>query len=161
MPETSFLIALGSNQRHIHHGPPAKIISAALTALEQQGLTILKRSTTLSSRPVGPSNRAYANAAAIIKTGLDPSDLLVLLKFIESRFGDRRGQRWSRRVLDLDIILWSEGVFSGDDPQLTIPHSMMRERPFVLQPAAEIAAKWRDPVTGLTIAQIASRKPRR
>lgn len=158
MPETSFLIALGSNQRHVRHGAPRKVISAALTALEQQGLTILKRSTTLSSRPVGPSNRAYANATAIIQTELDPGDLLVLLKVVESRFGNRRGQRWSRRVLDLDIILWSEGLFSDDNPQLTIPHPMMRERPFVLQPAAEIAAKWRDPVTGRTIAQIASRQ---
>lgn len=161
MPETSFLIALGSNQRHVRHGPPRKIISAALAAIEQQGLHILKGSTTLSSRPIGPSSRTYANAAAVIKTGLDPSELLVLLKFIESRFGDRRGQRWSQRVLDLDIILWSEGVFSSDDPQLTIPHPMMRERPFVLRPAAEIAAKWRDPLTGLTIAQIASRKSHR
>lgn len=158
MPETRFLIALGSNQRHVRYGLPPQIIAAALAALEQQGLNILERSTTLSSQPVGPSNRAYANAAAIIKTGLNPSDLLVLLKFIESRFGDRRGQRWSRRVLDLDIILWSEGMFSGDNPQLTIPHPMMRERPFVLRPAAEIAAKWRDPVTGHSIAQIASRQ---
>jgi len=161
MPETRFLIALGSNQRHVRHGPPLKIIAAALTAMEQLGLSILERSTTLSSRPVGPSSRTYANAAAVIKTGLDPGDLLILLKYIESRFGNRRGQRWSQRVLDLDIILWSEGAFSGDDPQLTIPHPMMRERPFVLRPAAEIAAKWRDPVTGLTIAQIASRKPHR
>ncbi len=158
MPETRFLIALGSNQRHVRHGPPARVISAALTALEQQGLTVLKYSATLSSRPVGPSNRAYANAAAIISTGLRPDELLTLLKSIESRFGTRRGQPWSRRVLDLDIILWSEGAFSGNNPRLTIPHMMMRERAFVLQPAAEIAPKWRDPVTGLTIAQIASRK---
>lgn len=157
MPETRFLIALGSNQRHVRHGSPRRVIAAALTALEQQGLTILKHSATLSSRPVGPSHRTYANAAAIIQTGLGPSDLLVLLKFIESNFGKRRGQPWSRRVLDLDIILWSKGPYSGENPPLTIPHTMMRERPFVLRPAAEIAPRWRDPVSGLTITQMAAK----
>jgi len=156
VPETCFLIALGSNQRHVRHGSPRRIISAAMAALEQQGLTILKYSATQSSRPVGPSNRAYANAAAVIKTGLYPDELLALLKSIESDFGKRRGQPWSRRVLDLDIILWSEGSYSQNNPQLTIPHTMMRERLFVLHPAAEIVPKWRDPVTGLTIKQLAA-----
>lgn len=160
MPETRFLIALGSNQRHVRHGAPRRVLSAALAELDQQGLRVVKHSKTLTSRPVGPSNRSYANAAAIIKTELQPRDLLSLLKFIESRFGTRRGQAWSQRVLDLDIILWSEGPFSANDPPLTIPHPMMRERPFVLQPAAEIAPDWRDPLSGLTIAQIASRKTR-
>lgn len=161
MPKTRFLIALGSNQRHVRHGAPRSVISAALDAIEQQGLKTLKHSATISSRPIGPSNRAYANAAAIIETELEPDDLLTLLKFIESRFGQRRGQAWSRRVLDLDIILWSEGPFSSDNPQLTIPHPMMHKRPFVLRPAAEIAPNWRDPVTSLTIAQLTSRKTRR
>lgn len=161
MPESRFLIALGSNQRHVRYGQPRKVITAALAALEQQGLTVLKHSATLSSRPVGPSNRTYANAAAIIETRLGPGDLLILLKFIESDFGKRRGQPWSRRVLDLDIILWSEGSYSGENPQLTIPHSMMRERSFVLRPAAEIAPKWRDPVSGLTITQMAAQMPSR
>ena len=157
MPETRYLIALGSNQRHIRHGQPRSVIAAALSALARQGLTVVRHSATLSSRPIGPSNRTYANAAAIIETDLDPDDLLVLLKFIESDFGKRRGQTWSRRVLDLDIILWSEGAYSGENPPLTIPHMMMRERAFVLRPAAEIAPKWRDPVSGLTLAQMAAK----
>ncbi|MEP3226008.1 MAG: 2-amino-4-hydroxy-6-hydroxymethyldihydropteridine diphosphokinase [Parasphingorhabdus sp.] len=160
LPATCYLIALGSNQRHNIFGRPEHIISAARAALEQQGLHILKQSKTVSSRPIGPSHRRYANSAAIIETALSPVPLLNLLKRIESRFGTRKGQAWSRRVLDLDIILWSEGAFSASYPPLTIPHPMMRERPFVLQPAAEIAAKWRDPISGLTIAQIAARHSR-
>ncbi|MEH6755950.1 MAG: 2-amino-4-hydroxy-6-hydroxymethyldihydropteridine diphosphokinase [Parasphingorhabdus sp.] len=160
MPKTHYLIALGSNQRHVRFGLPRNIIDVALSRLEQQGLAVLNKSSTLSSRPIGPSNRAYANATAIVETELEPDALLALLKTIESHFGTRRGQAWSRRVLDLDIILWSEGSFSDSRPPLTIPHPMMRKRPFVLQPSAEIAPEWRDPVTGLTIAQIASRKSR-
>jgi len=156
VPQSRYLIALGSNQRHVRHGSPRKVIPAALAALEQRGVAVIRFSATLHSRPVGPSNRTYANAAAIIETDLGPADLLQLLKSIESDFGDRRGQPWSKRVLDLDIILWSEGSYAGDNPPLTIPHAMMRERPFVLRPAAEIAPKWRDPVSGLTVTQMAA-----
>jgi 2-amino-4-hydroxy-6-hydroxymethyldihydropteridine diphosphokinase len=161
LPNTRFLIALGSNQRHVRYGSPHAVLNAAIERLTQQGLTVLKHSTSMISRPIGPSNRAYANAAAIIETGLEPDDLLHLLKSIESHFGARRGQAWSRRVLDLDIILWSEGTYYKAVPALTIPHPLLRERPFVLQPSAEIAPDWRDPVTGLTMAHITYRKRQR
>jgi len=63
-------------------------------------------------------------------------------------------------VLDLDIVLWNGGAYAADD--LVIPHPAFRIRAFVLVPAARIAGDWRDPLTGLTIRQLAARltKPR-
>jgi 2-amino-4-hydroxy-6-hydroxymethyldihydropteridine diphosphokinase len=55
-------------------------------------------------------------------------------------------------VLDLDIILWSGGAWPGPGP--IIPHPAFRKRDFVLQPLAEIAPAWRDPITGLSIRQL-------
>ncbi|WP_373489840.1 2-amino-4-hydroxy-6-hydroxymethyldihydropteridine diphosphokinase [Parasphingorhabdus sp.] len=155
-----YLIAAGSNQRHRHFGPPRAIVAAAWQRLAEHGLTILSTSGVTISRPVGPSQRSYANAAAIVETALPPSALLEQLKQIESEFGRRRGQAWSRRVLDLDIILWSGGAFVSSNPALAIPHPLMRERRFVLGPAAEIAADWRDPLSGWTIAQLYARHRR-
>jgi 2-amino-4-hydroxy-6-hydroxymethyldihydropteridine diphosphokinase len=39
-------------------------------------------------------------------------------------------------------------------PALTVPHPRFRERRFVLEPLAELAPEWRDPVTGRTIAEL-------
>lgn len=155
-----YLIALGSNQRHQRFGLPRDIIATALQRLAGQGLIIAQASGVIASRPVGPSQRSYANAVAIIETAQEPTALLAMLQRTEAEFGRRGGQPWSRRVLDLDILLWSGGAFDSGAPDLTIPHPLLRERSFVLGPAAEIAGDWRDPLTGLTIAQLDTRNRR-
>jgi 2-amino-4-hydroxy-6-hydroxymethyldihydropteridine diphosphokinase len=151
-----YLIALGSNQRHAVHGLPPAVIRAALAALEQHGLTVLAASPVRPSRPLGPSRRTYANAAAVIATSLDPDALLSRLKTIERSFGRRRGLRWGARVLDLDIVLWEGGAWSS--PGLTVPHVAFRLRPFVLEPAAAVAPDWRDPLSGRTVRQLAAQR---
>lgn len=114
----------------------------------------------IETDPVGPSLRRYANSAAVIATALEPGELLALLKRIEHQFGRRaRGQRWSSRVIDLDIVLWSGGSFNA--PALTIPHRLFRTRDFVLGPAQAIASRWRDPITNLTMKQLHARLTRR
>jgi 2-amino-4-hydroxy-6-hydroxymethyldihydropteridine diphosphokinase len=39
-------------------------------------------------------------------------------------------------------------------PGLTVPHPRFRERRFVLEPLAEIAPDWVDPVTRNTVAEL-------
>jgi 2-amino-4-hydroxy-6-hydroxymethyldihydropteridine diphosphokinase len=149
-----YLIALGSNRRHHRLGTPRAVLQAALVELALVGADIIKVSRVIRSRPIGPSQRDYANAAVVIETMLEPDALLEALKQLERQFGRRKGQRWGSRVLDLDIILWSGGYWYSRKPQLLIPHRSFRERAFVLAPARDIAAGWRDPLTGRSIAQL-------
>lgn len=156
-----YLIALGSNQRHHKYGRPADIIEAAVDWLAAIG-TVNARSRIITSDPVGPSQREYANSVAIITSALTPHAMLDILQSAERMFGrHRRGQRWSARVLDLDIILWSGGVVA--DSLLSIPHLEFRRRTFVLGPATQIAGDWHDPITGLAIKHLNARltKPHR
>ncbi len=153
---TSYIIALGSNRRHGRYGAPDAMIRAALS---EMGLPLITFSHTVQSRPIGPSNRTYANSVALIETELDPPELLRHLKEIERALGRRNGRRWGERVIDLDIILWSGGCWQG--PGLVIPHLEFRERCFVLDPLCTIALAWRDPVTGLSIGQLKARLDRK
>lgn len=121
--------------------------------------TVTARSPVIATAPMGPSMRRFANAALLLETELDPPSLLSALQRTESEFGRRRWRRWGDRVLDLDIVLWSEGTVAA--PFLAIPHPAFRERDFVLVPASTIAPLWRDPQTGLTLQQAKARLTRK
>jgi 2-amino-4-hydroxy-6-hydroxymethyldihydropteridine diphosphokinase len=153
MPLTSYAIALGSN-RPSRHGSPASNVRAAAAALGAERLSRIRATSAM-----GPAGRSFANAAALLLSHLDPPELLAALKHLERAFGRRGGRRWGPRVLDLDIILWSEGPWS--DGALTVPHPAYRGRAFVLEPLAEIAPAWRDPLTGATVRQLLHRLRRR
>ncbi|MCK9541870.1 MAG: 2-amino-4-hydroxy-6-hydroxymethyldihydropteridine diphosphokinase [Novosphingobium sp.] len=156
-----YLIALGSNVRHARHGRPQQVVRAAIEALDKlDHVKVKAASPIIGTAAMGPSRRRFANAAAIVKTRLEPADLLRELKALEARFGRKRGgRRWGARVLDLDVVLWSGGMFA--DVGLVIPHPAFRDRAFVLHPALSVAPDWRDPVTGLALRHLHARLTRR
>jgi 2-amino-4-hydroxy-6-hydroxymethyldihydropteridine diphosphokinase len=136
-------------------GAPEAVLAQCLQALETQEIDVFAASPVISSAPVGPSLRRYSNAVAVVATMKEPPALLKQLQAIETYFGRvRRGQRWQARTLDIDIIMWSGGIWTSEAPRLAIPHPHFRSRNFVLAPALSIAADWRDPLTGFTIRQL-------
>jgi 2-amino-4-hydroxy-6-hydroxymethyldihydropteridine diphosphokinase len=131
-----------------------------MAALDAAPLRVLATSMIVSSAPVGPSIRRYANAAVIVESALEPPALLGWLKQLERRFGRRGGRRWGPRTMDLDILLWTGGRWT--DKTLSIPHRHLRNRIFVLAPLVTVAPHWRDPVTARSVRQIwtASLRPK-
>lgn len=145
---TFYAIAVGSNRRGRHGGPIAEV-RAALALLGGRASPIV------GSAPIGPSLRRYANAVTLIETNEGPAQLLARLKRIERDFGRRAGVRWGSRVIDLDIVMWSDGRYTTR--RLLIPHRAFRERRFVLEPLTAIIPDWRDPISGLTVRQLRAR----
>lgn len=154
-PLPLYAIGLGSNRRHARHGDPRRILLAALDALESEDIEPVDASPIITSEPLGPSRRRYANAVALVASWLSPPEMLERLQQIEADFGRRTGQRWSARTLDLDILLWSEGAWSEAD--LVIPHPAMTSRAFVLGPLRAISPDWRHPLAAKTVRQLAAR----
>ena len=154
-PLWTYAIALGSNRALRRGVGPRAIVAAALAALDQAPFALLAASPIISSRPVGPSRRTYANAAAMVSAALSPLAALDALHMIERRFNRRRARRWGERTLDLDIIFWSGGRVARR--RLTIPHAAYRSRTFVLAPLKAIAPTLRDPRDGLTVAALSAR----
>ena len=79
-------------------------------------------------------------------------DLLTRLLAIEEERGRERPYPNAPRSLDLDLILFGDATI--DEPGLVVPHPRFRERRFVLEPLAEIAADMKDPVTGKTMSDL-------
>lgn len=154
---STYLVALGSNRRHHLYGCPRGVVLAAMEELAAFG-TVTARSPVIATPAMGAAQRRFANAALVLESELSPPALLAALKRTEREFGRRRGQRWGDRVLDCDIILWSGGRWASAG--LAIPHPEFRRRAFVLSPARAIAPDWRDPASGLTIAQAHARLTR-
>ena len=150
----SYAIAIGSNRRG-RHGSPADEVRAAILMLDNVVMT----SDVVETAPLGPALRRFANAVALVESDALPPEMLRELKTIEATFGRRPGQRWSDRVIDLDIVLWSGGAWSSAG--LTVPHREFRNRDFVLAPMLQVAPGWRDPISGLTMRHLAARLTRR
>ncbi|TRW48172.1 2-amino-4-hydroxy-6-hydroxymethyldihydropteridine diphosphokinase [Aliidiomarina halalkaliphila] len=127
-------VGLGANL-----GNPAQTLSAVLNDLRQADFVDdLVSSSLYASKPMGPQDQPdYVNAVARFNTDLPPIALLDALQGLEQDYGRVRGQRWGARTLDIDILLYGDQRLSL--PRLTVPHSGLELREFVVVPLAEIA----------------------
>ena len=129
-------IGLGANL-----GDAAQTLRAAFEALSALPLTTLRARSQLYSTPAwgNEDQPAFINAAAVLDTGLEPTQLLEALLGIERDFGRVRDAavHWCPRTLDLDLLLYGEAVI--DLPHLKVPHPYLHERAFALLPLAEVA----------------------
>lgn len=138
---------MGSNVR-----PRRSRLRGAARALARlPGTRVVRASSVYETSPVGPAQADYLNAVVEIATGLPPVDLLRELKLLERALGRRPRGRWRPREIDLDVLFYGRRRVHA--PGLAVPHPHWRERRFVLEPLAEIAPRFRDPVTGQTVAR--------
>ena len=112
------------------------------------------------------SEELFANQAVVVMTSLEPLALLDATQAIERELGRDRtleatvkqssGERYCSRTMDIDIMFYDDEVLS--DPRLTIPHPLMQEREFALEPLAEVEGERLHPVLGRTINELLSEK---
>jgi 2-amino-4-hydroxy-6-hydroxymethyldihydropteridine diphosphokinase len=127
-------IGLGSNL-----GRREENLRGALERIARlAGTRVVSVSSVIETAPWGVADQpAFLNAAAELRTELEPEALLDAVKEIEAELGRAPTYRWGPRLIDVDLLLYGDRVVRTE--RLTLPHPYLLERPFVREPLREIA----------------------
>jgi len=142
-------LGLGSNV-----GDPVAQIRKALERIRgAKGIRILRVSSLYRTEPQGETEQDwFVNAVAEVETSLLPLQLLDLLQEIETRMERNTPYRWGPRSIDLDILFFGNRIV--EEPELTIPHPLVEQRRFVLEPLVELAPNGIHPLNGKTFQDL-------
>ena len=135
-------LALGTNIGNRRRN----MITAAALLAERVG-DVLALSGFYETEPWGfQSENTFLNAALRLETSLSPLELLKATQQIEVEMGrtQKSNGTYHDRIIDIDILLYDNLVLQT--PELTLPHPLMHERLFVMEPLAEIAPNVIHPV---------------
>jgi 2-amino-4-hydroxy-6-hydroxymethyldihydropteridine diphosphokinase len=145
-------LSLGSNI-----GDREARLRDAITRLQTLG-RVVSVSSFYETEPVEFTDQGwFLNCAVALETTETPEQVMEAILRIEHEMGRQRLQNKGPRLIDIDILLFSDKVV--DSAELTIPHPAMHERRFVLQPLAEIAPEAWHPVLKKTVRELLDTLP--
>lgn len=101
------------------------------------------------------SENSFLNAACCVESGLSPFDILKGTQAIERELGRMKksvGGNYSDRLIDIDLLLYGDLILHT--PELELPHPLMTERRFVMEPLVEIAPEVVHPVLGKRLGEL-------
>lgn len=127
-------VGLGSNL-----GDKEKNLNQAIQYIKERIGAVIAQSAFISTVSWGyESDNLFLNAALICRTSLTPYEVLSQLQAIELEMGRTHTLTgYEDRVIDLDILFYDDLILNSE--QLTIPHPLIHQRLFVLEPLVQIA----------------------
>lgn len=132
---TKVYLGIGTNL-----GDKERNILKAYDLIEKKVGRIVRRSSIYRTEPWGfQSENEFLNTVICVDTELTPQQLLAQTQQIERQMGRKqksRGGEYHDRVIDIDILLYGDETIN--EPNLVIPHPLMKEREFVMKPLGEI-----------------------
>ncbi|WP_370861864.1 2-amino-4-hydroxy-6-hydroxymethyldihydropteridine diphosphokinase [Parabacteroides faecis] len=140
-------LALGTNIGNKRRN----MITAAALLAERVG-DVLALSGFYETEPWGfQSENTFLNAALQLETSLSPLGLLEATQQIEVEMGrtQKSNGTYHDRIIDIDILLYDDLILQT--PELTLPHPLMQDRRFVMEPLLEIAPNVVHPVFKKTV----------
>ncbi|MGV6850885.1 MAG: 2-amino-4-hydroxy-6-hydroxymethyldihydropteridine diphosphokinase [bacterium] len=141
--EVMAIIGVGSNlEDPIYH------VKWAVSQMQSISTRTVQSSALYRTHPWGVKDQPmFINSVVLMWTVLKPLALLKKLQNFENEAGRKRKKHWGPRVLDLDVLLYSDHCVN--EPDLIIPHPLMHQRRFVLQPLHELLPEISIPGLGL------------
>ena len=137
-------LSLGTNLGHKEEN-----LRSAVEKINEKIGKVTSLSSFYKTAPWGfDSENSFLNAAACVETLFTPLEVLALTQHIEREMGrtcKSENGIYHDRLIDIDILLYDDLILNT--PQLVIPHPLMTERSFVMEPLCEIAPDLIHPVT--------------
>jgi len=127
-------LSLGSNiEPRINH------LNNAFQLIENKVGKIAQKASIYESPAWGFESTPFLNTCICIHTKYTTKEALLHLQNIEKALGrkTKTTSNYEARIIDIDIIYASEGIFNL--PNLIVPHPLMQDRKFVLIPLLDIA----------------------
>lgn len=144
-------LGLGTNL-----GNKEQNLRMAVQKIEERIGKIVSLSAFYVTAPWGfASDNSFLNAVVCVETSLRPLEVLKETQAIERELGrtsKSMGGVYSDRLIDIDLLLYGDTIM--DEEGLILPHPLMTERRFVMEPLAEIAPDVMHPVLHKTMKEL-------
>jgi 2-amino-4-hydroxy-6-hydroxymethyldihydropteridine diphosphokinase len=126
--------------------------------LISQICTIKKTSHLYLTEPIGNTKQEwFLNCAVEVETKLHPEQLLSSFKSIERTLGRIKTKKNGPRIIDIDILFYADQVVQTKN--LVIPHPLLQERLFVLQPLMDLNPDFVHPLLKKSIQELYKNNP--
>ena len=149
MSQHQVILSLGSNQ-----GNRLETIQSCIDLIHSEIATVVKVSKIYETPAWGFESEPFYNAAILIHTSKSAQKILKQVLKVEKKLGRIRSKDfgYQARIIDVDIIAFDEEIISTET--LKVPHPLMQNRKFVLQPMMDLGLNWEHPTLKKSIAQL-------
>ena len=153
MENQNVIIGIGGNLKTQDGTHPIKVAMKAIRFLKDYSMKVSEQSSWYETEPIPKSEQPnFFNCIVFANTTLNELDVLKSLHEIEHILGRRRKVANEARVIDLDLIAYSNKILRNK--KIIVPHPRAHLRRFVMEPLAELDNNWVHPILKLNIKRI-------
>lgn len=149
MKQHQVILSLGSNQ-----GNRLAMIEACIELIHKEVAVVVKVSKIYETPAWGFESEPFYNAAILIHTSKSAQKILKQVLKVEKTLGRVRSKDsgYQARIIDVDIIAFDEEIIATEN--LQIPHPLLQDRKFVLQPMLDLGLNWEHPILKKSVVQL-------
>ena len=153
MQNKKIIIGIGGNIKSEAGTHPIKVGMKAISYFKDYSIKVTNQSSWYETEPIPKSNQPnFFNCIVLANTILSELDVLKSLHEIEHKLGRKRRMVNEARIIDLDLIDYSNKILINKE--IVIPHPRAHQRRFVMEPLAELDKTWVHPILKININKI-------